>query len=64
MHQTLTTIFVWTKSSDNSMHVEDHLVICALKTSKCFVLVPSNRMLWLREHYGGLDGQWKKVLHS
>ena len=52
MHKTLTTIFVRIKSSDNNMHVEDHLVICALKMSKRLALVPGTRMLWLREHYG------------
>ena len=64
MHQSLATIFVRIKSSDNNMHVENQLTICALKTSKRSTLVPGTRMLWLREHYGVLDGQWKKVSHS
>ena len=64
MHQTLTTIYVRIKSSDNNMHIENQLTICALKTSKRSALVPGTRMLWLREHYGGLDGQWKKVSHN
>ena len=53
MHQTLTTISVRIKSTDNNMHVENQLTICAQKTSKCAALVPGTRMLWLREHYGG-----------
>ena len=53
MRQTLTTIFVRIKSSDNNMHVENHPTFCALKTSTHFALVPGTRMLWLKEHYGG-----------
>ena len=41
MHQTLTTISVRIKSSDNNMHIENQLTICALKTSKRSALVPA-----------------------
>ena len=62
MHQTLTTISVRIKSSDNNMHIENQLTICALKTSKRSALVPGTRMLWLREHYGGFGWSMEENL--
>ena len=62
MHQTLTTISVRIKSSDNNMHVENQLTICPLKTSKRSALVPGTRMLWLREHYGGFGWPMEESL--
>ena len=62
MHQTLTKISVRIKSSDNIMHVQDQLTICALKTSKRLALVPGTRMLWLREHYGGFGRSMEESL--
>ena len=44
------------------MHIEDHLVICVLKTSKRLALVPGTRMLWLKEHYEGFGWSMEESL--